>query len=56
MELRSLYCSPNIFREVKSRKLRWVNLLARMEEGRGIKIVTGKPTRKRPLGSPRNRL
>ena len=30
--------------------------VARMEEGRGaFKIVTGKPTGKRPLGRPRRR-
>ena len=33
--------------------LRWAGHVARMEEGRSaFKILTGKPTGKRPLGSP----
>ena len=55
-ELHSLYRSPNIVRVIKSRRLRWVRHLARMEEGRSaFKILTGKPTEKRPLGRPRRR-
>ena len=39
---------------IKSRRLRWAGHVARMEEGRSaFKILTGKPTGKRPLGSPR---
>ena len=37
---------------IKCRRLRWAGHVARMEEGR---ILTGKPTGKRPLGSPRRR-
>ena len=49
-ELHSLYRSPNIAR------LRWAGLVARMEEGRSaFKIITGKPTGKRPLERPRLR-
>ena len=33
-ELASLYRSPNIVRVIKSRRLRWAGLVARMEEGR----------------------
>ena len=41
---------------IKSRRLRWAGHVARMEEGRGaFKILTGKPTGKRPLGRPRRR-
>ena len=41
---------------IKSRRLRWIGLIARMEEGRStLKILTGKPTGKRPLGRPRHR-
>jgi hypothetical protein len=29
-ELNDLYCSPNIFRAIKSRRLRWVVHVARM--------------------------
>ena len=38
----------------KSIRLRWAGHLARMEEG-AFKILTGKHTRKRPLGRPRRR-
>jgi hypothetical protein len=49
-----LYRSPNIVRVIRSRRLRWAGHVARMEEGRSaFKILTGKPTRKRPLGWPR---
>ena len=36
--------------------MRWAGREARMEEGRSaFKIITGKPTGKRPLGRPRGR-
>ena len=55
-ELHSLYRSSNIVRVIKSRKLRWAGHVARMEEGRSaFKILTGKPTGKRPLRRPRRR-
>ena len=39
-----------------ARRLRWAGHLARMEEGRSaFKILTGKPTGKRPSGKPRCR-
>ena len=48
-ELHSLYRSPNIVRVIKSR-LKWAGLVARMEGSRSaFKILTGKPTGKRPL-------
>ena len=51
-----LYCTPNIVREIKSRRMRWVGHVARMEEGRGVhKVLVGKPEGKRPLGRPRRR-
>ena len=41
---------------IKSRRLRWAGHVARMEESRSaLKILTGKPTGKRPLGRPRCR-
>jgi len=41
---------------IKSRRLRWTVHVARMEEGRSaFKILTGKPSGKRPLGRPRRR-
>ena len=55
-EIHSSYRSPNIFRVIKSRRLRWAGHVARMEEGRSaFKILTGKPAGKRPLGRPRRR-
>ena len=51
-----MYSSPNIVRVIKSRRLRWAGHVARMEEVRSaFKILTGKPTGKRPLGRPRRR-
>ena len=50
-ELHNLYRSSNIVRVIKSRALRWTGHVARMEEGRSaLKILTGKPTGKTPLG------
>ena len=41
---------------IKSRRFRWAGRVARTQEGRSaFKILTGKPTRKRPLGRPRRR-
>ena len=41
---------------IKSRRLRWAGHVARMEEGRSaLKILTGIPKGKRPLGRPRRR-
>ena len=47
-ELHSLNRSPNIVREIKSRRLRCAGHIARVEESRStFKILTGKPTGKR---------
>jgi hypothetical protein len=35
-ELNDLYCSPNIVRVIKSRKMRWVGHVARTGEERGV--------------------
>ena len=41
---------------IKSRRLRWADHVARMEEGRSaFKILTGKSTERRLLGRPRRR-
>ena len=51
-----MYRSPNIVRVIKSRGLRWTGHVARIEVGRSaLKILTGKPTGRRPLGRPRRR-
>ena len=48
-----MYRLPNIIRVIKSRRLSWAGHVARMEEGRSVfKILTDKPTGKRPLGRP----
>ena len=55
-ELNDLYCSPNVVRVIKSRRMRWTGHVARMEEGRSVhKVLVGKPEGKRPLGRPRRR-
>ena len=51
-----MYRSPIIFGVIKYRRWRWAGHIVRMEEGRSaLKILTGKPTGKRPLGRPRRR-
>jgi hypothetical protein len=50
-DLHSLYFSPNI-KVIKSRRIRWVGHVARMEEMRNTYILVGKPEGKRPLGRP----
>ena len=41
---------------IKSRRLRWADHLARMEEGKNVfKILTDKPVGKRTVGRPRRR-
>jgi hypothetical protein len=46
-EIHNLYSSPNVFRVIKSRRMRWARHVARMVEGRGVyKILVGSPERK----------
>ena len=55
-KLHRFFRSPNIVRAIKYRRLGWTGHVARMEEVRSaFKILTGKPTGKRPLGRPRRR-
>ena len=55
-KLHSLYRTPNIIREIGSRRLRWIAHVARMEEGKSaFKILTGKRTGKKHSGRPRHR-
>jgi len=55
-ELNDLYCSPNIVRVIKSRRMRWTGRVARMGEERGAyRVLVGKPEGKRPMGRPRRR-
>jgi hypothetical protein len=56
-ELHNLYSSPDIIRQIKSRRMRWTGRVARMgEEKKVYKVSVGKPEGKRPLGRPRRRL
>jgi hypothetical protein len=55
-ELNDLYCSPNIVRVIKWRRMSWAEHVHRMEERRGIyRVLVGKPEGKRPLGRPGRR-
>jgi len=47
--INDLYSSPNIFRVIKSKRMRWAGHVARMEERRGVYwALVGKPEEKRP--------
>jgi len=51
-----LYSSPNIFRVIKSRRIRWAGHVVRMGERRGVyRVLVGKSEGKRPLGRHRRR-
>ena len=55
-ELNYLYSSPNIFRVIKSRRMRWAGYVARMGDRRGAhRVLVGKPEGKRPLGRLRGK-
>jgi hypothetical protein len=55
-ELHNLYSSPDIIRQVKSRRLRWAGYVTRMGEDRKVyKVLVGKPEGRRPLGRPSSR-
>ncbi|KAJ4446911.1 hypothetical protein ANN_13612 [Periplaneta americana] len=55
-ELHALYSSPDITRNIKSRRLRWAGHVARMGESRNAyRVLVGRPEGKRPLGRPRRR-
>jgi hypothetical protein len=55
-ELHILYSFPNIIRQIKSRRMRWVGHMAPMGEERNVyRVLMGKPKGKTPLGRPRHR-
>jgi len=55
-KLNDLYCSPNIIRVIKSRRMRWAGHVACMGDRRGgCRVLVGKPEGKRQLGRPRRR-
>jgi hypothetical protein len=50
-ELHNLYSSPDIIRQIKSRRMRWAGHVASMGEERKVyKFLVSKPEEKRPLG------
>jgi hypothetical protein len=55
-EIHSLYSSPNIFRVIKSRRMRWAGHVTRMGEWRAVyRVLVGRPEGKRAVGRPRHR-
>jgi hypothetical protein len=49
-ELHNLYSSPDIIRQIKSRRMRWAGHVARMGEGRNLyKVLVEKTKGKSPL-------
>jgi hypothetical protein len=55
-ELHILYSSPDIIRQIKSRRMRWAGLVAFMGKEKELyNVLVGKPEGKRPLGRPRRR-
>jgi hypothetical protein len=55
-ELRDLYSSPNIIRQIKSRRMRRAGHVARMREDRKVyRVLPGKPNGERPLRRTRRR-
>jgi hypothetical protein len=49
-ELHNLHSSPDIIRQIKSRRMRWAWYVACMGEERTVyKVLVGKPEVKRPI-------
>ena len=52
-KLNDLYCSPNIVRVIKSRRMRWAGQIAGMGESRDVyKVLVGKPEGRDHLEGP----
>jgi len=50
-ELNDLYCSPNIVRVIKWRRMRWAGHVTRIGEERGVyRVLVGKPKGKNHWG------
>jgi hypothetical protein len=55
-ELHNLYSSPDITRQVKSRRMRWAGHVAGIGEGRNVyRVLVGKPEGNKLLARPRRR-
>jgi hypothetical protein len=49
-ELNDLYCSPNIFQVIKSRRMLWTGHVERMRERRGVyRVLVWNPEEQRPF-------
>jgi hypothetical protein len=54
-KLNDSYCSPNIFRVIIWRIMRWAGHVARMGDNRVVsRLLVGKPEGNRPFGRPRH--
>jgi hypothetical protein len=54
-KLHNLYSSPDIIRQIKSRRMRWAGHVAHMGEGKNVyRVLVGKPEEKRVLERPRH--
>jgi hypothetical protein len=54
--LHNLYSSPDIIRQIESRRMRWAGHVARMGDVRNMyRVLVGKPEGERPLEKPRRR-
>jgi hypothetical protein len=52
-ELHNLYSSPDIIKQIKSRRMSWAGHVARIGEGRNLyRVLVGKPEKKRLLERP----
>jgi hypothetical protein len=55
-QFNNLYSSPDIIRQIKSRRMRWAGRVAHTGEGRNVyRVLVGKPEGKRPLERPKHR-
>jgi hypothetical protein len=55
-ELHNFYSSPDIIRQIKSRRIRWAGHVAHMGQERKVyKVLVGKSKGKKLLGRPRRR-
>jgi hypothetical protein len=55
-KLHNLYSSPNIIRQIKSKRMRWAGMWQAWERReKCTRFLVGKPKGKSPLGRPRRR-
>jgi hypothetical protein len=56
VEVNDPYCSPNILRVIKSRRMKWMGHEAQLKEGSVMyRVFMEKLERKRQMGRPRRR-